>query len=103
MGQQLRLSGQIRFYLERLDITAAQLCRKTSIPKATISDWMGGGRPKNVDHVKAVADVFECSMEHLLYGNGLPEKTRIDGHSIDAMIGDEWIGGRFEVKIRRIR
>lgn len=100
-NRSMRLKHQLALYLERRDITAAQLSRKTGLPKALFSRWMAGQKPKDIDQVKKVADALGCSLENLLYGEGTEDKVSSIG-DLGSLLGDEWCGGTFELKLRRV-
>lgn len=98
----MRLKHQLALYLERRDITAAQLARKTGLPKALFTRWLSGQKPKDIDQVKKVAEALNVSLEHLLYGNGIEERPDSIG-DLGALLGSDWVGGTFELRIRRVK
>ncbi|MGE0761854.1 MAG: helix-turn-helix transcriptional regulator [Bdellovibrionales bacterium] len=99
----LTLRNQLKLLLERHEMTAAQLSRKSGVSQQVLSIWLRGGEPKKMNQVKKVADVFGVSVDQLCFGNGL------DSHSqrvteLDALLGeDQWVGGLFEVRFRRVK
>ena len=58
----------LKVYIERSQITAAELARRTGVPKQTISDWLAGTQPRNMVHVKKVADELGVSLTELFFG-----------------------------------
>lgn len=96
----MNLKTQIEIYLKSTGMTTSQLSKLAGVPNATLSDWLSGRNPRNFDQVKRVADVFKITLDHLLYGNGLSTKDRVT--EIDDLIGEGWLSGVFEVRLRRI-
>lgn len=97
----MNLRKQLKLYLERNGMTASQLARKSGVPNTTIADWLSGRKPRNLDQVKKVADALGVSIDHLAYGEGTKEPERVS--DVESLIGDDWIGGIFEVKMRRVK
>ncbi|MNC97673.1 Helix-turn-helix domain protein [compost metagenome] len=60
---------QLSRYIRERGLTAAELARRTGVPKQTISDWLGGTRPRNMDFVKRLADELNVSIVELFFGN----------------------------------
>lgn len=97
----MNLRKQLKLYLESNGLTTSQLARKSGVPNTTIADWLTGRKPRNLDQVKKVADAFNISIDHLVYGEGVREAEKVT--DLESLIGDGWIGGVFEVKMRRIK
>lgn len=83
-------------------MTAAQLARKAKVPKQSLSGWLAGSNPRDVKQVKRVADVLSVSLDNLMFGQG-KEKNHQVHTELSALLGDDWIGGQFEIRIRRIK
>lgn len=98
----MKLKEQIRFYLDFKVMNATQLAKKSGVPKQSISNWLLGSIPRDVRQVKKVADVLGVSIDHLMFGSGHDEDAK-QLTELDEFLGDGWIGGYFEVKIRRVR
>jgi transcriptional regulator with XRE-family HTH domain len=97
----MNLRKQLKLYLARNGLSARQLARKSGVPNTTIGDWLAGRKPRNLDQVKRVADVLNTSIDHLVYGEGIQKPKSID--HVDDLIGDSWVSGIFEVRMRRVR
>lgn len=100
----MRLKYQLRLYLEKRKLTASQLARIAKVPKQSVSDWMGGTIPRNLKHVKSIAEVLGVSLDVLLFG----EEKAVDDTLFFDRPGDnfsnqEWQAGIFEVRYRRIK
>lgn len=98
----VNLKRQLTLYLKRNNLTAAELSRQSGVPKQTISLWLGGSKPRRLDHLKNVALVLNTSVDHLAFGSGFDESMS-DTSDISDIIGENWVGGLFEIKLRRIR
>ncbi len=98
----MNLKKQLKYYLDRNDLTASQLARKASVPKQSLSGWLAGSNPRDVKQVKRVADVLNTTLDNLLFGEG-PEAQTQKAVDLGALVGDEWFSGVFEMKIRRVK
>lgn len=98
----MNLKNQLKHYLDKNDLTAAQLAKKAGISKQVISLWMNGGSPKNIQSVKAVADIFGVTVDHLCFGTDI-KFTQTSNDNFDILPTDNWMSGLFEIKIRKIK
>lgn len=96
----MNLKDQLKFYLDQHKLSVLQLSKQTKVPNATLAEWLKGRSPKKMDQVKAVADFFDVSIDHLCYGDG-EEKDQI--MELDDIIGNQWLSGTFEVRLRRVK
>jgi transcriptional regulator with XRE-family HTH domain len=100
----MTLKTHLRSYLKEKGMTAADLSRAAKVPKQSISDWLAGTAPRNLDHLKRVANVFQVSLDELLFGEKSIEVHGPDkATDLDALLGDQWISGIFEIRLRRIK
>ena len=102
MTTSMNLKKQLKLYLDRSDMTASQLARKAGVPKQSISGWLAGNNPRDIRQVKKVADVFGISIDQLIFASGSVEAERVTRDVTD-ILGDDWIGGVFEVRMRRVK
>lgn len=98
----MNLKNQLKLYLELRDITAAELSRKTGVSKQVLSQWLAGAEPKKLNQVRLVASALKVSLEHLVFGTGKDIES-IKVTELDALLGDGWISGLFEVRFRRVK
>lgn len=98
----VNLKKQLACLLEDRGMTAAELSRKANVPKQALSRWLSGQDVKNVSQLKRVADVFGVTVDHLLFGDGAKE-INSTASDIGALLGDGWVGGVFELKLRRVK
>jgi len=97
----MTLKSQLRHYLKSKGLNASQLAKAANVPRQSISDWLGGTQPRNIAHVKSVATTLGITMDNLLFGSGdeSPAHSSLQAESQ----ADDWMGGFFEVKFRRIK
>ena len=99
----MNLKTQLRYYLKLQNLSVLQLAKRSGVPNATLADWLKGKMPKNLDQVKAVANVFSCSIDHLVYGDGDNDLDSQRATELNALMGEnQWVGGVFEVRWRRL-
>ena len=55
-------------------MTVADLARRTGVPKQTISDWLSGTNPRNMNYVRLVAEELGVSIMQLFFGVSDKEK-----------------------------
>ncbi len=115
----MNLRQQLKLELERRGWTATRLARTAGIPKQSLSGWMAGNRPRNLDQLKKVADVLDLDLEELLFGAGDPDsppRTPIvpaGAHPVRAEVEqalellrglrvgrDGWLEGTLEIRIK---
>lgn len=95
----IKIKTILRKLLHENDITAAQLARATGIAPQTINNWLGGQEPRNLNHLKKVADYFELTVDELVYGSSSKTKSTEPLKEY----ADEINAGTFEVVLRRIK
>lgn len=84
-------------------MTATQLANASGVSKQVLGLWLANGKPRKMDQVKTVAEVLGTTIDHLCYGKGL-ENSIGQNHDISQLIiGDDWVSGSFEIKIRRLK
>lgn len=98
----VNLKRQLQFYLDKREMSASQLSRKAGVPKQSISGWLAGSNPRDVRQVKRVADVLGVSLDNLMFGDG-EDRDSEKVSAFDALLGDGWVGGIFEVRLRRVK
>lgn len=95
----IKIKTILRKLLHENDITAAQLARATGIAPQTINNWLGGQEPRNLNHLKKVADYFEMTVDELVYGSSSKSKNTEPLKEY----ADEINAGTFEVVLRRVK
>ena len=102
---EMTFKKQLRLYLDTRGMSGSTLARAAKVPKQSISDWLSGTNPRDVRQVKKVADSLKVSIDHLMFGTGIEEAEAASDSkpNLTTLIGDEWITGRFEIKLRRLK
>jgi transcriptional regulator with XRE-family HTH domain len=97
MNPIMNLRKQLAHYLGVTGLTASALARKAKVPKQSLSGWLAGSNPRNIVQIKRVADALGVSLDELVFGEGPKPKV-----VLNAVEGNEWITGHYEVRLRRI-
>lgn len=90
----MQLKEQLNFYLELKDMTATKLAKLSGVSKSTISDWLTGTSPRNIEQVKAVANVLNVTLDELCFGK---DENKLSDFR------EEINAGVFEVVLRRVK
>lgn len=97
----VNLKSQLNLYLEKKELSAAQLAKKSGVSKQVISLWLNGGSPRKIQQIKLVADALGTTVDQLCFGTGLLKS--LDSSGFENLPTDEWLSGLFEIKIRRVK
>ena len=99
---EMTLKAQLTLYLELRNMTAAELSRKSGVSKQVISQWLGGAQPKKLTQLRQIAEVLGTTIDHLCFGSG-KDSSNQKITELDALLGDQWVSGLFEVRFRRVK
>ncbi len=77
--------------------TAAELSRRSGVPKQVISLWMSGVEPRKISHLKGVATALGTTIDELCYPSTADAQMEME---IQTDQGSGWIEGVFEGRIR---
>lgn len=102
VSKSMNLKHQLASLLDHRGMTAAALSRKAGVPKQALSRWLAGQAPKDVSQLKKVADALGVTVDHLLFGAGIEDESR-KVTDVSSLVGDGWISGVFEVRLRRVK
>jgi transcriptional regulator with XRE-family HTH domain len=84
------LKSRLKTLLQSRGITAAELSRRSGVPKQVISIWLTGVEPRKLTHLKRVADSLGVTIDDLCFKpTQLPSPTH------------EWVEGVFEGRVLR--
>jgi len=97
----MNLKSQLKFYLDQQKMSVLALSKQTGVANATLADWMKGKKPRDMDQVMAVAKYFKTTIDNLVYGEGFDDEEKT--LDLDDIIGDRWLSGTFEVRLRRVK
>ena len=90
----MKISTNLKEYLEREGISIHDLSRKVSIPVSTLHGWVNGAAPKSISEVKKIAEFLGLSMDEFCFN----EKPK--GHkttNIKVIIDEQ----EFEIILKR--
>lgn len=90
-----RLKLCLKSILEGRRITAAELSRKSGVPKQVLSLWLAGVEPRKLIYLKQVAEVLQVTIDELCFG------VTSQGPNTDSDAA--WIEGVFVGRLRRVR
>lgn len=94
----IKLKSVLKKLLQDKNISAAKLARETKVPPQTLNNWLSGQEPRNLNHVKTVADYFKTTVDYLVYETkGSVVKDEMEEHK------EEINAGVFEVVLRRVK
>lgn len=77
--------------------TTGELAKKINVPSKTISDWLTGRTPRDLDAVKRCAEALGVSVHYILYGED--DRKSLIGEILEKT---EIHTGMYEVSIRRV-
>lgn len=101
--EEMNLKNQLKHYLEKKDISVTKLSKLSGVPQQTIHDWLtGNSKNPAIGQLHKVCKALNVSLDNLCYGEG-SEKNENRVSDIEALLGEEWIGGLFEIRIRRVK
>ncbi len=90
----MNLKTQLRLFLQSRGLSASELARMADVPKQSISDWLGGTLPRDIQKLKRVADVLRTSVDHLVFGDGISHAPQ---PNTNPKVDDpEWVKVEFE-------
>jgi transcriptional regulator with XRE-family HTH domain len=98
----MNLRKQLARYLALRDLTLAELGRKSGVSKNTLHDWSLGQKARDVSKIKLVAEVLGTTVDHLCFGDGIEMEAK-RATELDALLGEGWVSGLFEVRFRRVK
>lgn len=98
----MNLKNQLKLHLSHSEIKASELARRAKVPRQSISDWLGGSKPRNIDSLKKIADALNVTIDHLLFGDGLPKESDAAPIPVTSGESEEWMSGIYEVKFRKV-
>lgn len=101
-SKEMNLRRQLALYLEMRSLTLPELARKSGVSRHTLFGWSSGQKPRDIAQLHKVATVLQTTVDHLCFGDGVDDQSR-RVTELDALVGDGWVGGLWEVKFRRVR
>lgn len=92
------LNEVLRNLMADRKMTVKELSKIAEIPQSTVSSYLGGTKASyDPNHLSSIAEVFQVSLDHLLYGENLNiSKT------MHSLLTEEVFDGFLKVKIERV-
>jgi transcriptional regulator with XRE-family HTH domain len=98
----MNLKKQLGFFLDDKNLSLSELAKRSGVSKQTLSDWASGREPRKLTQVRKVAQVLGTTVDNLCFGNGRDGSLqRVT--ELEALLGNDWISGLFEIRFRRIK
>jgi transcriptional regulator with XRE-family HTH domain len=91
----MKLKDQLANLIKKYDVSSSHLSRETGIPSSTLSDWLAGSSPKNLEQLKKLANYFKVSIDYLCFGESHISEFEQYKNEINA--------GVYEVILRRVK
>lgn len=88
----------LRTLIRQRGITTGGLAKEISVSPKTISDWLTGRTPRDLDAVRRCADHFGVSVHFLLYGE--EDKRNVISEILEKT---ELHTGLYEITVRKVR
>lgn len=95
----MKLNKNLNELLKIKGVSLTRLAKSTGVPITTISNWLSGQSPKNIEQLKKVADHFNVSIEELAFGKSPPTREK---NVLEDFTENEIYAGKYEVVLRRI-
>ena len=107
----MNVRKNLQTYLKANGLSAASLARRAMVPRATLSSWLAGTTPSNIQHLKAVADATGHTLDELIFGDLSGDRGRHDDRDQhEGMVPGLLIPGKdgtyvglFEVRLRPVK
>lgn len=84
----------LRYLMEKKDITQADICRELDVSSATVSDWCTGKKYPRVAAMQRLADLFGVRFSTLTTENGLQDYE--DQQRLEALHQNPKLGMLFD-------
>jgi transcriptional regulator with XRE-family HTH domain len=84
----------LRYFMEKEDVTQADICRELKVSSATASDWCTGKKYPRVDAMQHLADLFGVRFSTLTTENGLQDYE--DQQRLEALHQNPRLGMLFD-------
>lgn len=91
------LQKRLKQLMKEQHLNVPRLSKLTGISRQTLSNWTAGQKPKNIEQVKTVADLFGVTIDDLCFGVRKEQSETIQEYK------NEINAGVFEVVLRRVK
>ena len=101
--EEMKLKEQLKHYLELRDMSVTKLARLSGVPQQTLHDWLtGNSKNPAIGQLHKVSKALNVTLDNLCYGEG-SEKSDKRTTDIETLVGEDWVSGLFEIRIRRVK
>ena len=90
----MKFSMILKSLMKNMNISAKALAEKTSIPRTTISEWLGDRTPKLSEDIIRLSDFFNVSLDYMLTGKSATLQNKYKNIMIHQ--------GHFKITIQRL-
>ena len=66
-------SNRLRFYLDKYEITQAELAEKLGVGITSVYNWRNGIKTPRMDKIDAMCDLFDCKRSDLIEDKADPD------------------------------
>lgn len=95
---EMHLKANLKSILKEKGMSVTHLSKQSGVAVQTLHNWLTGLEPRNLSHVKRVADYLGISIDELCFKN----KPTLGTASIEEF-KDEINCGVFEVVLRKVK
>lgn len=96
MINELKIKIVLKKLMKERGETLASVSKATSVPKSTISEWLGNRSPNPIQAVK-VANYLGVSLHYLLFGQDDAQEH------IQKILKEDFFKGTFEITVKRVK
>ena len=72
-----QIGKEIKKLRTERELTQDQLAEKLNVTRQAVSNWETGKTQPDLETLTALADIFEVSVEELIYANATPKKMNV--------------------------
>lgn len=96
MKREIQIHAVLRRLLDQRGLTTTQVAKATKVPNSTLSTWLlPKAKPKDPNHLAAVADFFGTTIDFLLFGEVPPV-------SIESLPLEHVLDGLYRLRLERV-
>ena len=96
----VNLKTNLKYLIKARSLNILKLSRETKLAKSTIADWCSGISPKNIEHIKILADYFKLSVDQLVFEKDPSNFTKAEQSKKETL---ELIPfGKYDVYLKKI-
>lgn len=96
MKKEIKIHIVLRRLMEQKGVTTTEIAHATKVPNSTLSTWLlPKAKPKDPQHLAAVAEYFSTSIDYLLFGS-VPE---VDVESLPL---EHVLDGLYRLRLERV-